>query len=235
MIGDMTDKADFWKVNSIGYFWKEWFYAHAQHYCDHKGEEFIPLRHYYHRHTKSIFWEMEDILPFGNHWLFRYTFGWLVPPKISFLKLTTTGELHELYKNHHVIQDMLVPLNILEKSIALFDQQWEVYPLWICPTTIPKTTKGFVSNKTDTEMFVDIGAYGTPKVKNFDMVKSHKTVEKYVRDVKGFQLLYADTFMERNEFNEMFDTELYEKLRKKYKCETVFPDVYEKVCIKSRI
>ena len=28
--------------------------------------EYIPLRHYYHRHTVSLFWEMQDIITFGN-------------------------------------------------------------------------------------------------------------------------------------------------------------------------
>lgn len=29
--------------------------------------EYVPLRHYYHRHTRSLFWEIQDIIPFGNH------------------------------------------------------------------------------------------------------------------------------------------------------------------------
>ncbi len=30
------------------------------------------------------------MIPFGNHPLFRALLGWLCPPKIAFLKLTTT-------------------------------------------------------------------------------------------------------------------------------------------------
>ena len=43
---------------------------------EHLHQELIPLRDYYHRHTKSLFWEMEDIVPFGNEKWFRYIFGW---------------------------------------------------------------------------------------------------------------------------------------------------------------
>jgi Delta24-sterol reductase len=229
MTGDFTDEPQSDKINSIGNYYKPWFYKHVETFLNKKGEEFIPLRHYYHRHTKSIFWEMQDILPFGNHPVFRYLFGWLVPPKVSFLKLTQTKEIHDLYKNHHVVQDMLVPLNILEQSIEVFEREWKVYPLWVCPFALPKSTNGLLTNKTDQEMWVDIGAYGTPKVKNFETKSSHRKVEKYVRDVKGFQMLYADTYMNREEFREMFDHELYDKMREKYNCEKSFDDVFGKV------
>ena len=29
--------------------------------------EYVPRRDYYHRHTRSMFWEMELMLPVGNH------------------------------------------------------------------------------------------------------------------------------------------------------------------------
>ena len=59
--------------------------------------EIVPLRDYFHRHTKSIFWELEQIIPVGNHPLFRFLLGWAVPPKVSFLKLTQTEALQKMY------------------------------------------------------------------------------------------------------------------------------------------
>lgn len=70
-------------------------------------QELIPLRDYFHRHTKAIFWELQDIVPFGNDAWFRYLFGWAVPPHISLLKLTTTESLREMYDKAHVIQVIL--------------------------------------------------------------------------------------------------------------------------------
>ena len=107
--------------------------------------EYIPLRQYYHRcstywsqrmiflnstplnfnydlrHSRSIFWEIQDIIPFGNNVVFRYLFGWLVPPKVNFkviannwivseyfqvslLKLTQGKTLKRLYETKHMIQ-----------------------------------------------------------------------------------------------------------------------------------
>jgi len=41
--------------------------------------------------------------------------------------------------------------------------------------------------------------------------------------------LYADIFMTRPEFEEMFDLTLYETVRSKYHAEGAFPHLYEKV------
>jgi len=41
--------------------------------------------------------------------------------------------------------------------------------------------------------------------------------------------LYADTFMTRAEFEEMFDLTLYRKVRARYGCNGAFPDLYDKI------
>lgn len=128
------------RINSIGQFWKPWFFKHVEHQMTLSNVEdedslkqqnmnrleslltfyttgavihgpvssssmdLIPLRDYYHRHTRSIFWELQDIIPFGNEAWFRYLLGWAVPPNIGLLKLTTTDKLREIYSKAHVVQ-----------------------------------------------------------------------------------------------------------------------------------
>ena len=79
--------ADSARVNAIGNHWKPWFFKHVEEYLDKgSGIEYIPLRDYYHRHTRSLFWEIQDIVTFGNQAWFRYLFGWAMPPNISIMK-----------------------------------------------------------------------------------------------------------------------------------------------------
>ena len=49
------------QMNQLGTWYKPWFYKHVETFLHKQGEhiEYIPLRDYYHRHTKSIFWELE--------------------------------------------------------------------------------------------------------------------------------------------------------------------------------
>jgi len=200
-------------------------------------DEYIPLRDYYHRHSRSYFWEMENIIPFGNHPLMRYTLGWLFPPKTSLLKMTETEGLKQLYEKFHVVQDMLVPLPALHDALKVFKEEINVYPLWLCPMKIFRTDgyKGLINPLPDEEMFVDIGAYGVPKAPNYVAVNQLRKLEKFVRSVKGFQALYADTYMTRKEFREMFDHSLYDKLRESYNCIGCLPEIYDKISKEARI
>jgi len=231
MTGNLTNTPEPEKVNAIGKWYKPWFFMHAKGMLKRESPtiEYIPLRDYYHRHTRSIFWELQDIIPFGNNILFRYLFGWIVPPKISLLKLTQTEAVKKLYENNHVIQDMLVPVSVMKQSIEIFHKFFEVYPLWLCPFMLPPNPGMIHPHSAETKMYVDIGVYGVPKVKNFNPRENTRAIEKFVIDSKGFQMLYADTYTTRQEFRQMFDHRLYDKLRDQLDCKSAFPEVYDKV------
>ena len=48
-------------------------------------------------------------------------------------------------------------------------------------------------------------------------------------------MLYADTYTTRKEFRQMFDHDLYDRIRKKMGCEDAFPEVYDKVNKAARV
>jgi delta24-sterol reductase len=116
-----------WNVNRFNLWYKPWFYKHVEsHLTCGRRTEFVPTRHWFHRHTRSIFWELEDLVPFGNRWWYRWTWAALGPPKVSLLKAFWTPEVrHDLiYK--HVVQDILVPFEHLKKTIDMFDETFEI-------------------------------------------------------------------------------------------------------------
>ncbi|XP_062532467.1 delta(24)-sterol reductase isoform X2 [Bombyx mori] len=172
MLGDMVDEVGRdGKLNPIGVWHAEWFFKQVEKHLKRKRTaiEYIPLRDYYHRHTRSLFWELQDIISFGNNFIFRYLFGWLMPPEVSLLKLTQPEAVTKLYNKAHVIQDMLIPIELLEKAIAFFHDEFEVYPIWLCPFKIfnnPGQLK--IKPGEESQMFVDIGVYGVPKAKGFE-------------------------------------------------------------------
>ncbi|KAK3755290.1 hypothetical protein QZH41_014600, partial [Actinostola sp. cb2023] len=240
MTGTFCDEPEYDKVhnyiNSIGHFWKPWFFKHVEQYLKttEPKTEYIPLRHYYHRHTRSLFWELQDIVPFGNNVVWRYLMGWSMPPKISLLKLTQGETLRKLYEQHHVVQDMLIPMVMLDQALACFNKEFKLYPLWLCPMYLTNTP-GLVHSHGPGQMYVDIGGYGTPQASGFNARNSLRNVEAFVRNAKGYQMLYADSYMTREEFREMFDHTLYDKLRKTLCCGNAFPEVYDKISRSARI
>jgi delta24-sterol reductase len=263
MVGKLTDKAVPSKVNAIGKWYKPWFYKHVEtFFAKGRSVEYIPLRDYYHRHTKSLFWEMQDIVPFGNNPVYRFLTGWLGAPHVQWFKMTTVGKLKELYDKHHVVQDMLVPINTIKESLGVFHKEFDLYPLWVCPMRLltPPMEKKLIHNTTTSQQFprdekaasvtcgpnglvnplpteqlyVDIGAYGNPQSVTYDYKKSLRSVEEYVRKVNGYQALYADTMMTREELRQMFDHRLYDKIRTQYGCVERLPEFYDKVCRSAR-
>jgi len=249
MKGVLVDKPDetVGNVNKIGAYYKQWFFKHVERFLnepDIQLTEFVPLRDYYHRHTRSLFWEMQDIVTFGNHWLFRYTLGWAMPPNVSMLKRCQTEEVRRLYELFHVVQDMLVPLSALSDSVDVMERDFDVYPAWICPMRIFPEDAGFLKpTSSGEEMFVDVGIYGVPGSGSGNPGKtdyiaqpSSRRVEDFVRSVEGYQMLYADMYQSKKEFREMFDHSLLDKIRSTSEATMrAFPEVFDKVNKKARV
>lgn len=47
-------------------------------------------------------------------------------------------------------------------------------------------------------------------------------------------MLYADSYLSREDFRRMFDHSLYDRIRQKLDCQKAFPEVYDKVNRKVR-
>ena len=102
--------------------------------------------------------------------MFRYLFGWVVPPKVSLLKLTQTDAIKKLYENNHVIQDMLVPIETLKTSIEKFHETMEIYPMWVCPFKLFANPGMVHPAKNTPTLYVDIGVYGVPQATKFSAI-----------------------------------------------------------------
>lgn len=233
MTGSLSATCEPGKLNEIGKWYKPWFFTHVKKFLDEgPGYEYIPLREYYHRHTRPLFWEVENIIPFGNNVVFRYLLGWMMPPKVSLLKVTETKAITKLYENNHIIQDLLVPVKYLKESIRKFHDAVQVFPMWLCPFNLPNDPGMVHPVGEGDELYVDVGVYGVPKVpkgKRYHAVSVTRDIEDFVAKVNGFQMLYADSYRTAEEFRQMFDHKLYDKMRDHLDCKKAFPEVYDKV------
>ncbi|CAL9155062.1 unnamed protein product [Musa hybrid cultivar] len=233
-------------INRVGWWFKPWFYQHAETALK-RGEfvEYIPTREYYHRHTRSLFWEMKLILPFGDQWWFRWLMGWMMPPKISLMKITQGEAIRKYYHDMHVIQDMLLPMHKVADALEFLHREMEVYPIWLCPhrlfklpvKTMVYPEPGFELDpkQGDTsfaQMFADIGVYYAPgpvlRGEEFDGAEAVHRLEEWLIQNHGFQPQYSVSELSEDNFWRMFDRELYDHCRRKYKAIGTFMDVYYK-------
>lgn len=246
MAGDFatpTTPQELERVNPVNRWYKPWFFEHVRGFLrGDGGEEYIPLRHYLHRHDRAIFWTLRDMIPFGNHPVFRWTLGWMCPPRIQFLKLTTTPGIRELTFTKQVFQDIVLPLTSLERAIELSEHLFDIYPVLVYPCAIfdhgersgqlrPPRPDTLIPG-TKIGMYNDLGVYGVPAAvkrgEPYNATLAMRAMEHFTREVGGYPFLYADTFMTEDEFREMFDHTLYERVRREYGAEGAFPTLYEK-------
>lgn len=240
-------------INHMGRWYKPWFHRHVKENILDKTTdgspvvEYVPTRDYYHRHTRSLYWQADLLVPMGNHVVFRYLFGWLMPPRVSFLKLTTFGKMHDYYKSRFIAQDILVPLRKTAPCMELMHDEFDIYPVWLCPHRVYKTRRGTMldcepdydrdsyaqGDTKEAQMFTDVGIWFTPghilRGEKYDAAVALHKLEQWLIDNHGYQTLYAYTELSEQDFWKMFDKTLYEKCRKKYKAVGRFMDVYYKV------
>ena len=227
--------------NNIGSYFKPWFFKHVQDICQHKSEvtEIIPIYDYLMRHDRSMSMTMAYVLPFGNHWLFRYTLGWLLPPNMSLLKGSHTTKTREQSARKQVYQDIGFPMKELKKMVNLSHDLFGIYPLLCYPCKI-SSRRGFLdvrgerdeARREGSQLFLNLGIYGVPKAileaRGFKTVLAVRELESIVRRVGGFQHTYCDSFQTESEFESMYNHKLWKHCRAKYGAAGTFPSIFEK-------
>jgi hypothetical protein len=126
---------------------------------------------YYHRFTRSIFWELEDMIPFSNHPLYRTLWGWMGAPEVSLLKLAQGPVIRKASVYAHVVQESIMPVNNLAEAVHRFDEWYGVYPLLVFPLRVYdrgdksgmlRPEKRNLKKGKDWGIWCDLGAYGMP-------------------------------------------------------------------------
>jgi delta24-sterol reductase len=258
MTGRFVERPDLDKgeVNRVLRWYKRWFYTHVRDMLPGRAErvEYVPTYEYIFRHSPAIFWTIKDQLPeaYSNDWaLFRWLLGWMMPPKVQFLKLPATAAIKNEMMYQRVYQDVVLPMGtgragdeLLEQAVAKAADLFEIWPLLVYPSRIydhgaaarqglfRKPLAHHLLPGTNYAMYFDLGIYGIPaketQGKPFKMVTCSREMEELTRRIGGCPFLYANTFMDRNEFERMLDLRLYDKVRRDYHCEQHFPHLFDK-------
>lgn len=78
-----------------------------------------------------------------------------------------------------------MPLSDLKECLEFFHEQVAIYPIWLCPFTLPNNPGMLKTPTGREEMFMDVGVYGVPKTKSYHALNTTRAVEEYVRQKKG--------------------------------------------------
>ena len=222
-------------MSNIGLWYKPWFYLHVMTALETGPRvEFVPTLQFHQRHNKPAFWLTHIILPYGHKFLFRLLFGWMLPLNNQFIKMMRQAYMpKEAPYSNFVLQDFLIPLEHLKKSLEFTWEQLEIMPVWLAPFKVDEEPAGSsMVPRYGPGYYVDIGLYGcSPRIpEQVPRPVAMKNCEKFTLDHGGQQATYAQTYMSREQFRDMFPRGLYDSVRDRLPlCKEGFPDVYDKI------
>ncbi|HJQ08358.1 MAG TPA: FAD-binding oxidoreductase [Candidatus Saccharimonadales bacterium] len=211
----------------------EWFYIHAQKQVrgGQRTTERIPLTDYLFRYDRGAFWmgrfAFERLkTPFN-----RFT-RWLLDPLLHTRKmydaLQASGVSQEC-----IIQDLALPKRNTVPFLKYIDKTFGMYPLWLCPL-LPDDKSPLLSSYLDTDLVINIGVWGRYHGTYQAFVEANKQLEAKVKSFQGKKWLYAHAYYDEATFWNIYGgKQWYEKLRKKYKTESL-PTVFNKVRVDKR-
>lgn len=229
------------RTNRQGRWYKTWFFRHAEQVPD-GFQEFMPMRDYLMRHDRSLCMTMLQVFPAANHPLIRWPLGWMLPPKVTFLKAMRPAQTRVDAAKEQIYQDLAIPMDQLEDVLDLVDDRFGIYPLLVYPCLL-RDRSGFISvpdgrpaaddTAVTEQFFLNLGIYGTPRAvaqgdRTYNVITETRALLAKVRAIGGFQHSYCDVFQTREEFYDMFDADLATRVRARIGSSGL-QDVYSKV------
>lgn len=206
----------------------DWYYLHLRKviHKHKKYEELIPLKDYLFRYNRGTFWTGEYVfnllgIPFNR--LTRFLFDPMLKSKTAsrFLQAINISQ-------RFIVQDICFPKKNVAAFLNFTNEKIGMYPLVFGPGKNSKDNKLSPIFLQTKDLVFSVGLYAKLSEDYFQAVNLNRRIEKIVKKLRGRKWLYAHQYYLEEEFWKIYDKKWYDKLRKKYKAEKVFPDIYEK-------
>ncbi len=211
----------------------EWFYLYVQGVLQNKNphEISVPIKDFLFRYDRGAFWMGEhafNIFHVPFHKTMRTVLNLFMNTKTMYTALHKTNAAQDFF-----IQDFYVPFSETKRFLEFTKINTGIYPLWLCPIKSTKTPQYLSPHYLQENMLIDVGVWGSIP-KNKDIGEINRMFEKFVHQIGGRKMLYAQAFYTEESFWKIYDQKAYLRLRKKYKATMIFPTVWEKIHVKKR-
>jgi len=217
--------------------WDPWFYIHVQNSTrqapDSIRTEAIPIAEYLFRYDR------------GGFWVGRSAFSYFYFPFNRFTRWFLDDFLHTrmLYRALHasktaisyVVQDCALPYKTACQFVEYTDEEFGIYPLWLCPLRQTGCTTTFhprsslpPAEEMAPQQMLNIGLWGFGPKEHSVYISANRALERKLLQLGGMKWLYAQTYYDESEFWKIYQRDWYDKLRTKYHA-SYLPNVWQKV------
>lgn len=204
-----------------------WFYLHAEKisWAGKSRQESIPIFDYLFRYDRGAFW------------MGKYAFDRFRAPFNGFMRWLTDPLMHtrRMYdalqasgvSQECIIQDLAIPASQTPDFLQFVDRELGFYPIWLCPL-LPDTKSPLLSSALGVKSIINVGVWALYRKSESHIIQANRKLEQKIQELGAKKWLYAHSFYTKEEFWELYDKPRYDRLRAKYKAETL-PDVYSKI------
>lgn len=211
-----------------------WFYEQARKASNKNliQEELIPLKDYLFRYNRGAFWMGEYVFPLlhiPNNRITRY----LLNPFMNTRKLHDGLTALNIGQNYFV-QDFYCDFDRTINFLEYTKEKLGIYPIWLCPIKPAKTFQKLSPHFIKSEMLMDIGIWGQTDRYLKNPIKINRDFEKFAKEENNRKMLYAHAYYDEKEFWDVYDQKWYNRLRKRYKADNAFPNVWQKVHVSEK-
>jgi len=213
-----------------------WFYLHAKKLI--KGAtspitEAVPITDYLFRYDRGGFWVavyafQYFITPFNR--VTRWVLDRFMHTRVMYHALHQSG-----FSSQYIIQDVGIPYPQSDKFFQYLDHFFGHYPIWICPLRYNGKSEDPTLNsmyrktlRPMPEYLLNFGIWGPGPKDRRKFAEWNRDLERKVHELGGQKWLYAHAYYTEAEFNEVYDNNAYDALRRKYHA-TYLPSVHDKV------
>ncbi|OXA58776.1 delta(24)-sterol reductase [Folsomia candida] len=238
MFGDMTSNpSDPSRINYINRWYKPFFHNIVENVMNNikssknnaKYIEYFPLRDYFHRHSRGMFWQAENTLPALSNPLILLLFGWLHPLNTHAVWRLLPKFVIRFITGDQLLQDFCVPTVKLDEFLQKCDTIFKVYPIWLCPVKMQNKSMAKTPEIYGGD-YMDLGFYGPPINSEHSISDRIRECEQYMLKNNGFLGIYAEIFLTKGELRQIHCTAAYDKVRNSSSsCRQGFPDVFDKI------
>lgn len=240
--GQLTDEpSPGTKVQGFSKATDPWHYIHVERLTRGRIEPVkvaTPLEDYLFRYDRGAFWTgayaySYFLTPFNR--VTRWALDYFMHTRVMY---------HALHASRHsrqyIIQDLLLPEDSVEDFLAFVHAEFGLYPLWLCPFRLKKelALRPRLSSSREKEngkdrLFINVGVWGPGSRDYPRFVVQNRRLEQKVRKLGGVKWLYAQAYYTQEEFDEIYDRQWYDDMRKKYNAEHL-PTVFEKTRVDTK-
>ncbi|MDH3858476.1 MAG: FAD-binding oxidoreductase [Gammaproteobacteria bacterium] len=206
-----------------------------------RHEDYLSVHDYIWRWDTDWFWCSKNL--FVQNLPMRLILGPRLLNSITYQKVMRwnnrtglTATINKLLdrRPEGVVQDVDIPIAKAADFLRFFVEEIGIRPVWMCPIGGHDPTRRYPLYPLHGDgLFVNFGFWDiVPNPEKYESGYFNRKIEAKVQALGGVKSLYSDAYYDEDRFWQLYDGELYFKLKQKYDPQGRLKNLYQKCVLK---